>query len=108
MHLLNSPCCWSLGRCLLPTCEAQTFICWQCPPQVARAGVPVAIRAAAISAKTAILIISVSFLPLRRGGEPPAPPDMGSYRWLMVKRGHRPASVPDLSGDQAAILAFTR
>ena len=31
------------------TCEAQTFICWQCPPQLARAGVPVT-RPAAISA----------------------------------------------------------
>ena len=43
-------------------------------------------RAAAISAKTAILIICVAFLPLGRGGEPPAPPQQGSYRWFMVKR----------------------
>src|ERR1700722_15499311 len=73
MHLLYSPCCWSLGRRLPATCEAQTFICWQCPPQLARAGVPVT-RHAPISAKIAFLIICVSFLPLGRGGEPPAPP----------------------------------
>src|ERR1700722_21007955 len=89
MHLLYSPCCWSLGRRLPATCEAQTFICWQCPPQLARAGVPVT-RPAAISAKIAILIIFVSFLPLGRGGEPPAPPQQGIIQMIHGQEGAVP------------------